>query len=123
MKDAPPFTYAAFVQSRLKAGMDIYEQFGPVKANLAHLAMGVSGEAGELLDAVKKHVIYNKPLDRDNIIEELGDLEFFLEGLRQALGLRREDILNANIAKLSKRYEKGYSDAEASARADKNPSA
>ena len=49
------------------------------------MVVGVSGEAGELLDAVKKAVIYRKPLDLENVIEELGDLEFYMEGLRQGL--------------------------------------
>jgi hypothetical protein len=55
-----------------------------------------------------------------NVIEELGDLEFYMEQLRQALLLSREETLAANIAKLSKRYEGlNYSDAAAQARADK----
>jgi hypothetical protein len=31
-----------------------------------HMAVGVSGEAGELLNAVKKAAIYCKPIDRAN---------------------------------------------------------
>lgn len=84
------------------------------------MTMGISGEAGELLDAIKKGVIYRKPLDRENIIEELGDIEFYLEGLRQQLHISREETLLANINKLSKRYEKlSYSNDAAQTRADK----
>jgi len=89
-------------------------------AHLLHMAVGISGEAGELLDAIKKHVIYNKPLDLQNVIEELGDLEFYMEGLRHALFLSRDETLGQNIAKLSKRYEGfRYSDQAAQTRADK----
>jgi NTP pyrophosphatase (non-canonical NTP hydrolase) len=91
----------------------------PTKADLIHMVMGIVGEAGELLDAIKKHTIYNKPLDVENIIEELGDLDFYAEGLRQILGLSRDEILAHNIAKLSKRYQDGYSDKAAQERADK----
>ena len=89
-------------------------------AHLLHMSVGISGEAGELLDAVKKAVIYRKPIDRENVIEELGDLEFYMEGLRQGLGITREETLQANIDKLGDRY-KGhrYSDQQAQDRADK----
>jgi NTP pyrophosphatase (non-canonical NTP hydrolase) len=81
----------------------------------------ICGEAGELFDAVKRAVIYRKDLDIANVIEELGDLEFYLEGLRQAYGLSREQTIEANIAKLSKRYESlSYSDTAAQTRADKS---
>ena len=90
------------------------------EAHLIHMVMGISGEAGELLDAVKKHVIYKKDLDMENVIEELGDLEFYIEGLRQCLHLSRDMILQANVEKLAKRYSSGkYSDQAAKDRADK----
>jgi NTP pyrophosphatase (non-canonical NTP hydrolase) len=103
-----------------KAGEDIRTSLTAEGCHLLHMAVGVSGEAGELLDAVKKHVIYCKPIDRANVIEELGDLEFYMEGLRQGLGITREETLIQNIAKLSVRYEGlRYTDKAAQARADK----
>lgn len=98
----------------------IIPQLTEEKVDLIHAIMGISGEAGELLDAIKKATIYDKPLDRENVVEELGDLEFYIEQLRQRLGITREETLDANIAKLRKRYEGfQYSDAAAHARADK----
>ena len=47
-----------------------------------HAALGVSGEAGELADAVKKEYIYMKPRDRKNIVEELGDLRFYIQAVQ-----------------------------------------
>lgn len=87
--------------------------------DLIHMIMGISGEAGELLDAIKKAVIYRKSLDRENVIEELGDIEFYLEGLRQALSITRQETLDHNISKLSERYGKVYSDKAAHDRIDK----
>lgn len=85
-----------------------------------HAAMGVAGEAGEVLDLIKKTWAYNKDLDIEKLVEELGDLEFYLEALRQDLGISRKGVLTANQAKLAKRYSSGtYSDASAIARADK----
>ena len=115
--------YAAFVRGLTKPGEAIAEALTPNRAHIWHAATGVSTEAGELLDAVKKHVVYNRPLDHQNVIEELGDLEFYLESLRHGLGISREEVLAHNVAKLSVRYERGYSDAAAQARADKLPPA
>jgi hypothetical protein len=36
---------------------------------MLHCVVGISGEAGELLDAVKKTWVYGKALDHDNLIE------------------------------------------------------
>ena len=112
-------TYSDFVAVRAKGGEDIQASLDPGKCDLMHMAIGVSGEAGELLDAVKKHVIYGKPLDRENVIEELGDIEFYLAGIRNTLGVPRSFIIESNVAKLQKRYPVQYTDAAAIARADK----
>lgn len=107
-----PETYPDFVEA-------LFKDMGP-RDDLAHAAMGISGEAGELLDAIKKHWAYGKQLDIVNVIEELGDLEFYMQALRNSLGLSRDEIIRGNIAKLSTRYASlSYSDAQAIARADK----
>ena len=112
--------YQALVSTLQKPGAEIIAELVPKKASALHMAIGISGESGELLDAVKKWVIYGKPLDVENVIEELGDLEFYMEGLRAELGLTREAVIQANIAKLNKRYASGkYSNQQAQDRADK----
>jgi NTP pyrophosphatase (non-canonical NTP hydrolase) len=90
------------------------------KVDLIHAVMGIVGEAGELLDGIKKHVIYDKELHLTNVVEELGDIEFYIEQLRQRLGITREQTLDSNIVKLKKRYDGlQYSDKAAHDRADK----
>ena len=85
-----------------------------------HAAVGVAGEAGELLDAVKKGWAYGKNIDMNNVVEELGDLEFYLEALRQTLGIDRNMTLQRNQQKLAVRYHSGvYSDQHAIERKDK----
>jgi len=113
--------YHQMVSDLVKPGLDIIQGLSPAKANALHMAVGVAGEAGELLDGIKKYVIYGKPLDQTNIIEELGDLEFYMEGLRAELGISRNETLVANKHKLlGKRYASGkYSDQQAIERADK----
>lgn len=106
-------TYGGFVRNLVK-------EMGSYQNNLMHAAVGISGEAGELLDAVKKHWAYGKPIDRVNVIEELGDLEFYMAAMRMLVGTSRTEVLNANVVKLSKRYNSGsYSDEQAQQRADK----
>ncbi len=103
-----------------KDGAQILTELTKEKCHLWHMATGVSGEAGELLDAVKKHVAYNREIDRENVIEELGDLEFYMEGIRQAVGVTREEVLLANKTKLFKRYAGfNFSNQAAQERADK----
>lgn len=103
-----------------KDGNDIKQEITPEQANLLHMATGVSGEAGELLDAIKKHVVYQKALDVENVKEELGDLLFYMSNLMQSVGLSFEEILQHNIDKLSVRYSNGkYSNVQAKERADK----
>ena len=113
-------THQELVANLCKSGRDIRDEITPADAHLIHMVLGISGEAGELLDAVKKSTIYRKPLDIENVIEELGDLEFYMAGIRMALGISREQTIEANIAKLSKRYTaRTYSDEAAQSRADK----
>lgn len=117
--------HAAMVRALVKPGEDVIASLTPDKADMWHAATGISGEAGELLDAVKKVAIYNKPADYLNIIEELGDLEFYMEQLRQRLSIcmgrevTRDEVLTYNMEKLGKRYGSGYSDKAAQERADK----
>ena len=118
--DTPVINYAEMVKALAKPGADIIAALTPATMHNLHMAVGVSGEAGELLDAVKKSTIYTKELDRENVVEELGDLEFYMEGLRQQLGITREETIAHNVQKLSKRYASlKYSDKAAQERADK----
>ena len=112
--------YSDMVKTLAKPGDNILKTLTPQDCHILHMAVGVSGESGELLDCIKKHVIYRKPLDMDNLIEELGDLEFYMEGLRQTFDITREQCLDANNIKLGTRYEGlKYSDTAAQIRADK----
>lgn len=92
----------------------------PFKDDLNHMALGAAGEVGELIDAIKKHTIYDKPLDKDNIKEELGDLLFYMQGIMNLCEFSWDDIARHNIEKLSARYKKlTFSTQEAQDRADK----
>lgn len=87
--------------------------------NLNHAALGLAGEAGEFVDAVKKSVIYGKPLDVANLREEMGDLLWYIALACDALGVTMQDIAQENVNKLKRRYPDAYSDELAGARLDK----
>lgn len=109
--------HAMLVDRTCKDGADIHLDHG--NNHLVHMALGIAGEAGELVDVIKKATIYNRTLDRKNIIEELGDLEWYMQGLRSWLGVTREQVLQYNIEKLNLRYPQRYTDQAAQERADK----
>jgi NTP pyrophosphatase (non-canonical NTP hydrolase) len=113
--------FSAMVAKLAKEGNDILKEMTPEQAHLMHMAIGVAGEAGELLDAIKKHVIYQKPLDVDNVIEEVGDIYFYLEGIHATVNFSRRMALEKNQEKLGLRYSTGtYSNEQAKERLDKN---
>lgn len=119
MSNVPQVDYQEFVRALVKPGEIVAASLTAQDADAIHMIMGVCGEAGELLDAIKKATIYRKPLDVENLIEELGDIEFYLQGLRNTYGVSRSEVIARNVAKLQKRYPSGYTNQAAIARADK----
>ena len=102
-----------------KKPKDISDQLSYQAIDLWHQGTGISTEAGELLSAIKCVAIYNRPIDQYNVIEELGDLEFYMAKLRSILNIKREDTLIFNMSKLKIRYSGGYSNEAAAERKDK----
>lgn len=111
-KEITEAEYAKFVAAR-------FTKRNETEEGLVHAAIGIAGEGGEVLDAVKKMWVYGQQLNRTNVVEELGDLEFYMEALRNLIGATRDEVLYTNIAKLEKRYPTGYTDELAAARLDK----
>lgn len=72
-------------------------------------ALGLSGEAGEVTDHVKKIVFQGHAIDRQAMAEELGDVLWYVASLLDALDIDMNDVLEANIAKLRARYPEGFS--------------
>lgn len=75
-------THAEMVRKLAKSGEAILATMTPQKLHVWHMASCLMGEAGE--------VIGN--LDEENLLEELGDLEFYMSGLRDGLNIRLEEI-------------------------------
>lgn len=88
-------------------------------SDILHATLGIASEAGELTTTIKAWMAYGKDLDVKNIVEEMGDLMWYVALMCQRLNIRMEDVAVNNIAKLYERYPEKYSDEDAIARADK----
>ncbi len=91
----------------------------PAQYDLIHAAFGIAGEAGEIVDAAKKHVFYGKPLDYENMREEIGDVMWYVALMCRTLNVSLEELFQENIDKLTKRYPEKYTDELAVKRLDK----
>ncbi len=80
--------------------------------------MGLCGESGEVIDLVKKHLSQGHELNREKMVEELGDVAWYLAECATVLDVSLEDILVSNIEKLKKRYPEGFSEENSIHRTD-----
>lgn len=76
--------------------------------NLINGAFGLIGETGEVIDQLKKHIFHKHPLDESEIIEELGDVLWYITLIADTLGYNIADVAFRNIFKLEKRYTEGF---------------
>lgn len=82
-------------------------------------ALGLAGEAGEVVDILKKVLFHDKELDKDNLVLELGDVMWYVQHLCNTISVSLEDVIEANIKKLSARYpDKVFDAAQSVAKAD-----
>ncbi len=83
--------------------------------------MGLAGEAGEVVDLLKKHLYHDKPLDHGKLTLELGDALFYLTDIGRQYGITLQDVMAGNVDKLTKRFPQGhFTPADANARKDEN---
>lgn len=75
---------------------------------LAEGVMGLSGEAGECIDILKKHLFQGHDLDKKEMALELGDVAWYLAISAWSIGYELDDIFEMNIEKLRKRYPDGF---------------
>lgn len=74
-------------------------------------AMGVAGEAGEVVEKWKKIVAYKggkvSQEDLAELRKELGDVVWYIAVLAHSLGLNLEDVMQLNLQKLKDRKKRG----------------
>ena len=76
---------------------------------IINACLGLSGEVGEVNDLIKKNMFQGHPLNKDDLINELGDIAWYLAEAATALDIDLETILKCNIEKLKKRFPDGFS--------------
>ncbi len=91
---------------RTASGMDRESYNG--RGLLLNAVMGLNGEAGEVIDHVKKVCFQGHELNRLHLIEELGDVAWYLAVCCEAIDTTLEEVLQNNIDKLRKRYPDGF---------------
>ena len=73
-------------------------------------ALGISAEAGEFTEVVKKIILQGKPYNEDNVFHmkrELGDICWYIAQACMALDTTFDEIIEMNVDKLKKRYPGG----------------
>ncbi|PEZ47054.1 nucleotide pyrophosphohydrolase [Priestia megaterium] len=80
------------------------------REKLSMLALGIAGEAGEIVDKIKKVLFHGHTMDIPDLIKELGDLEWYLQHLKMYYEISDEKVRMENIQKLNKRYLNGFSE-------------
>ena len=86
------------------------------KEVLINSVMGLCGESGEAIDIVKKWMAQGHELDKEHLAKELGDIAWYLAEAATVLDLSLEEVLQANIDKLKKRYPEGFDTQKSIAR-------
>ena len=65
-------------------GSDKMPQLTPHEIEIIWNAMGIAGEAGEIVEHVKKGIFHKHGIDREKLAKELGDLQWYLAALATA---------------------------------------
>lgn len=84
-----------------------------IHPDLVHGAIGLSTEAGEILDKFKKSAFYGKSFTKEDIIDEAGDALWYIELMLSAVGSSINDAVTKNIIKLNCRYPDGWKPGDA----------
>lgn len=85
---------------------------------LVWCACGLAGEAGEVMELIKKGIFHQHGIGIDVLAKELGDVMWYVAGLATIAGLDLGEIMQENIDKLLVRYPNGFSSSDSIARVD-----
>jgi len=90
----------------------LQEQGFPTE-RLLTAAVGMSAEAGEFTEVVKKIVFQGKPVNEDTLFHmkrEIGDVMWYVSQACMGLGISLDEVMEMNVDKLKKRYPGGEFD-------------
>lgn len=81
-------------------------------------ALGMTGEAGEICDIIKKYIWHGHGLGKDDLVKELGDLLWYLCAMCNRLNVPLSEVIEKNVEKLRKRYPDGFDHEKSKNRED-----
>jgi len=93
-----------FVRLTNRDGVPYSAEHNMMVARAIHGCLGLMSEVGEVADALKKHIIYDRALDEINIMEESGDISWYQALILSAVKKGMQEALDKNIAKLKQRF-------------------
>ena len=91
----------------------------PYEAMCSNMCMGLAGEIGEVIDIMKKHIYQGKELDITDVIEEVGDVLWYIANFCNVNNITMDECMESNIKKLRKRFPNGFTTKDANERKDK----
>ncbi len=71
-------------------------------------AMGMIGESAEVMEHIKKVLFQGHEIDPDKLVDEAGDVLWYIAKMGRSMGVSLEEIAMKNIAKLAVRYPDGF---------------
>ena len=122
------FMFNGNVNEPAKNDLDVFQEEAlrcmrndlPYELICSNMCMGLAGETGETVDIFKKHIYQGKDLDINDVIEEIGDILWYIANLCNVNKITMKECMESNVEKLRKRYPNGFSIKDALERADKN---
>jgi len=91
---------------------DLYASDFPTE-RLLTAAVGMSAEAGEFTEVIKKMIFQGKPVNEENLFHlkrELGDVMWYVAQACMGLDISLDEVIEMNVEKLKARYPGGEFD-------------
>ena len=94
--------------------MNVYQRMAARTSNtegadkICNGCLGLAGETGEVVDLYKKHRFQGHTLDKEKMVEELGDVLWYCAEIASGLGVELGEVARRNVEKLRKRYPDGF---------------
>ena len=103
--------YPLLVEKTRRSDLSVDEQ-------MINASLGLAGEVGEVVDIVKKHMYQGHELEIEELLDELGDVMYYLCWLCMLFQIDFSEICFNNMNKLTKRYPNGFEEERSINRAE-----
>ena len=103
--------YPLLVEKTRRSDLSVDEQ-------MINASLGLAGEVGEVVDIVKKHMYQGHELEIEELLDELGDVMYYLYWLCMLFQIDFSEVCFNNMNKLTKRYPDGFEEERSINRAE-----